>query len=66
MKEKLGAKRLGTIGLPKHNHITSTTIDQKDHPSLTQAFGIWYDIQIKVAASNDPVVEARQKFMELL
>jgi len=39
---------------------------QQIHPSPTCAFGIWYDICIKVAASDDPVAEAQQKLMELL
>jgi len=50
--------RIGMSGLPHIMTVPCTQQTKKIHPSPTCAFGIWYDIQIKVAANNNPVAEA--------
>jgi len=67
MKEKLGVMEgLGRIDFPNIHAMARLLQVQKIHPTPTRAFGVRYDICIKVKDSTDPVAEARLRFMELL
>jgi len=67
MKGQLGEmENIGRVDFP--NMILPPWLQQtrKIHPTPTRAFGIRYDIRLKVQESADPVAEARLWFMELL
>jgi len=67
IKEQLGeTEDIGCLDFP--NIITTPRLQQarKIHPTPMQAFGIRYNIRLKVQESVNPVAEARLIFMELL
>jgi len=67
MKEQLGEMEdIGWLNFP--NIITPLWLQQtrKIHPAPTRAFGIRYNVGLKVQESADLVAEARLWFMELL
>jgi len=67
MKDQLGEREdIGRLDFP--NTISPPQMQQtrKIHPMSVRAFGIRYDIRLKVQESADPVAEARLQFMELL
>jgi len=67
MKDKLGViEGLGRLEFPKIMTAPRLQQERKIHPTPTQAFGITYDVHVKVQENMDAVAEARLQFMELL
>jgi len=57
---------IGRMDFPNIQTMARPHQVQKIHLIPTQAFGVRYDVHIKVQESMDPVAEARLRFMELL
>jgi len=67
MKSNLGViEGIGRLYFPNISTNPRPQQNRKIHPSPTRAFGVRYDMRLKVKESMDPVVEAQKKIAKLL